>query len=130
METAALIVIVVSGIWLIAVALLMALQPSRFLHLLSLTASNWRVNLTEQGLRLLAGIALIVRADASELPLLFQVGGWFVVASSVVLLLIPLRWHASYAIWWSRKLTLRSVRAIAPVSAAFGAALIYAAFGP
>jgi len=128
MDTAALIIIAASGAWLIAVALLMAFQPSRFLHLLSLTASNWHVNLTEQGPRLVAGRALIVRADASTLPLLFQVGGWFVVASSVVLLLMPLRWHAGYAIWWSRKLSVGSVRGIAPVSAAFGAALIYAAF--
>ena len=128
MDIAALIVIVTSGAWLIAVALLMALQPNRFLHLLSLTASSWRVNLTEQGLRLVAGAALVIRADVSKLPMLFQVGGWFVVASSVVLLLMPLRLHAAYAIWWSRKLTLGAVRAIAPVSGAFGAALVYAAF--
>lgn len=128
MNTAALTVIGASGLWLIAIAWLMAFRPTGFLHLLSLTASNWRINLVEQGLRLVAGLALIVRADASKLPLLFEVGGWFIVASSVVLLLMPLRWHAGYAIWWSRKLTIRSVRAIAPLSGAFGAALIYAAF--
>lgn len=128
METAALIVIASSGVWLIVVGFLMALHPSRFLYLLSLTASNWRVNLAEQGLRLLAGGALVIRADDSKLPLLFEVGGWFVVASSVVLLSMPLRWHATYAIWWSRRLTLSAVRGIAPVSGAFGAALIYAAF--
>ncbi len=127
MNSAALTVIAASGVWLIAVACLMAFRPTRFLHLLSLTASSWRINLAEQGLRLVAGFALIVRADASKLPLLFEVGSWFIVGSSVVLLLMPLRWHAGYAIWWSRKLTTRSVRAIAPVSGALGAALIYAA---
>lgn len=128
MNAAALLVIVASGGWLIAVAVLMAFQPRRFLHLLSLTASSWRVNIIEQGLRLIAGIALVVRADASKVPLLFNVGGWFVVASSIILLMVPLRLHAGYAIWWSRKLTDRSVQAIAPVSCAFGGALIYAAF--
>ena len=127
MDTAALILVAASGVWLIAVAFLMALQPSRFLHILSLTASNWRVNFTEQGLRLIAGLALVVRADVLKAPLLFEVGGWFVVASSVVLLLIPLRWHAGYAVWWSQKLPIGAVRGIAPLSGAFGAALIYAA---
>lgn len=127
MDNVALAIIIASGLWLIAVAHLMAFQPRRFLHLLGLTASSWRINITEQGLRLIAGLALIVRADAAKLPTLFYVGGWFVVASSVALLIIPLRWHAEYAIWWSRKLTFRSVRAIAPLSAAFGVGLIYAA---
>lgn len=127
MNAAALSIIVASGLWLLAVAVLMAFKPRRFLHLLSLTASSWRVNLTEQGLRLVAGLALVARADASKLPLLFDVGGWFVVASSIILLSIPLKWHAGYAIWWSRKLTVRSVQAVAPFALAFGSALIYAA---
>lgn len=127
METGALIVIAACGLWLVAVASLMTLQPRRFLHLLSLTASSWRVNLTEQGLRLLAGLALMIRAEEAKLPTLFHLSGMFIVASSLVLLLIPLRWHAGYAIWWSRRLSLSSVRAIAPVSAAVGAGVIYAA---
>lgn len=127
MDAAALLVIVASGTWLMAVAVLMAFKPRRFLYLLSLTASSWRVNLTEQGLRLIAGLALVARADVSKLPLLFDIGGWFVVASSVVLLVISLKWHAGYAIWWSRNLTVRSVRAVAPLALVSGTALIYAA---
>ena len=76
---------------------------------------------------MVAGLALISRAEVSKLPIFFHVSGLFVVASSVVLLIIPLRWHAGYAIWWSRKLSLNSVRAIAPVSAGFGVLVIYAA---
>jgi len=105
----------------------MALQPRRFLDLLSLTASSWRVNLTEQGLRIVAGLALIGRAEVSKLPTLFHLSGMFIVASSVVLLLIPLRWHAGYAIWWSRRLSPGLVRAIGPVSAAIGVGIVYAA---
>jgi len=127
MQTIAFLVVAASGLWLVGVGLLMALRPRLFLHLLSLTASNWRINVTEQGLRLLAGLALIVRAGSSKLPGLFEAGGWFVVASSVALLMIPLRLHAAYAIWWSRKLKLWAVRAIAPLSAAFGIGLAYAA---
>ena len=127
METTALLVVAAMGLWLLATALLMALRPLRFLHVLSLTASNRRINNMEQGLRLLAGLALITRAGASKLPELFEVGGWFIVTSSVILLVLPLRWHAAYAIWWSLKMKPWAVRAIAPMSAAFGIGLVYAA---
>ncbi len=103
----------------------MAVRPDRCLHILSLTASNHRVNLTEQGLRLLAGIAMVVRAPLSKLPDVFEMGGWFIVATSVALMIIPLRWHSGYAVWWSKKLPFWAVRAVAPFSISAGAALVY-----
>ena len=128
LATAAFLLVLAAGLWLVAVAGLMALRPGLFLRLLGLTASSWRVNVAEQGPRLIAGAALIVHAPASKLPALFEAGGWFVVASSVCLLAVPLRWHAGYAIWWARRLKPAAVRAIAPFSAAAGAGLIYAAW--
>ena len=127
METTALLVVAAMGVWLVATALLMAVRPLSFLHLLSRAASSRRINNIEQGLRLLAGLALIIRAGDSKLPGLFEVGGWFVFSSSVILLVMPLRWHAAYAIWWSRKLKPWAVRAIAPMSAALGIGLVCAA---
>ena len=86
METIALLLVAATGLWLVATALLMAVRPLTFLHLLSRTASSRRINNTEQGLRLLAGLALVTRAGASKLPELFEVGGWFIFTSSVILL--------------------------------------------
>lgn len=70
MTTAALFIVLTSGAWLIGVAFLMAFKPRQFLDLLSLTAANWRINVIEQGLRLVAGLALIARGEASKLPTL------------------------------------------------------------
>lgn len=125
MQLAALTILCVSGLFLIGVGVLMALDPQRCLHILSLTASSHRVNLTEQGLRMLAGAALIVRSDLSKVPALFEVGGWFIVVSSLFLMIIPLRWHAGYAIWWAARLPLWGVRLVAPLSISAGATLIY-----
>ena len=132
MQTFALVVVAVSSLWLIAVGFLMALRPRYCLHLFSrmaasLEAGNWRLNLTEQGLRLLAGAALIIRSPASKLPLLFEVFGWLVVVSSVLIIVAPMRWHAAYGTWWSRRLTPLVVRILSPLSAVAGAGLIYAA---
>lgn len=127
MQEAALIVLAAASLWLVAIGVLMAAEPRRFLRLLALTAASHRINLTEQGFRLIAGAALIVRAPSSKLPGLFEIGGWFVLLSSVLLMIVPLRVHAGYAIWWSRTLRPWTVRFIAPLSAAAGAGLLYAA---
>lgn len=116
-----------AGLWLIATSALMALQPARALHILSLTASTRRINSIEQGLRLAAGAAMILRAPASKLPQVFEVAGWFIVLTSLVLLVLPLRWHAAYACWWADRLAPAAVRAVAPFAALGGAGLIYLA---
>lgn len=128
MQEAALVVVAAASVWLIAIGLFMAVRPGRALRLLSLTASSHRINLTEQGFRLLAGAAVIVRSASSKLPDLFEIGGWFVVISSLLLMLLPLRWHAGYAIWWSRNLPTWAVRVIASLSVAAGVGLLYASF--
>lgn len=74
-----------------AVSFLMALRPDYSLELFekmasSLGASNWRVQLTEQGLRIVAGVALIVRAPESKLPMGFEVAGWCLVITSLLIL--------------------------------------------
>ncbi len=143
MSTAALIILAMASVWLITVAGLMLFAPSRALAMLRLTAASRTVNNVEQGLRLVVGAApvdyrstgrtlvvgaaLVVRAPASLFPLAFEVAGWFVVASSIALLVMPLRWHSSYARWWADRLGPRSVQALAPFSAAAGLALLYAA---
>ena len=116
-----------AGLWLIATGAFMAVWPKRALHVLSLTASTRTVNNVEQGLRLLAGVALLLRSPASKLPDVFVVAGWFIVLSSLILLVLPLRWHSAYACWWADRLAPVAVRAVAPLSALAGLGLIYAA---
>ena len=70
MQTVAFIVVAAAGLWLVGVALLMALRPRRSLDLLDLmvkklSAAKWPLTLTEKGLRILDGAALIVRSPAS-----------------------------------------------------------------
>lgn len=106
----------------------MALRPQRALHILSLTANSHRVNLSEQVPRLLAGAAMVVRADASKLPQLFEIAGGFIAVSSIVLMVIPLSWHNGYAVWWAKRIPPMAVRAIAPFSILGGVGLIWAAW--
>ncbi len=132
MQTIALIVVTAAGLWLVGVAVLMALRPRYCLRLLgtmsaNLERSNWRLQFTEQGLRVLAGVALIVRAPASRLPPVFEVAGWLLVATSLLIMAAPIRWHGAYGMWLLKRLTPLMLRILCAVPAAAGAGLIYAA---
>jgi hypothetical protein len=133
MQAIALIVVAATGVWLVGVALLMALRPRYCLELFAkmsgnLERSNWRLQFTEQGLRVLAGVALIVRAPASKLPLVFEVAGWLLVATSVLIMIAPIRWHGSYGRWWVGRIAPLAIRVLSPVPMMAGAGLIYSAF--
>jgi hypothetical protein len=133
MQAIALIVVAAAGLWLVGVAFLMALRPRYCLQLFErmsakLERSNWRLQFTEQGLRVLAGVALIVRAPASKLPLVFEVAGWGLVASSLLIMVAPIRWHGAYGRWWVGRIAPLAVRVLSPVPMMAGAGLIYAAF--
>ena len=130
--TLAFVIVAAAGLWLAAVALLMALRPNYCLHLLAkmtanLEASNWRLQFTEQGLRVLVGAALIFRSPASKLPLTFEVAGWLLVASSLLIIVLPIRWHGNYGAFWVERLTPWVIRVLSPVPAIAGVGLIYAA---
>ena len=132
LQTIVLFIVIGSGLWLVAISFLMALRPRYCLELFekmtsSLTASNWRVQLTEQGLRIVAGAALIVRSPFSKLPLAFQVAGWCIVGSSLMILALPIKWHGSYGHWCSRWLSPFVIRVLSPVPAIVGAGIVYAA---
>jgi hypothetical protein len=133
LQSAALIIVIAAGLWLAGVGALMAFRPSYCLELFehmmaNLEASNWRLNITEQGLRIVAGAALVMRAPASRLPMAFEVAGWILVASSVVILIVPVRWHGAYGRWWVGRIAPLAVRVLSPVPVLVGAGLLYAAF--
>jgi len=132
LQAAALVVVIASGLWLAAVGVLMAVRPGYCLHLLermtvSLEGGSWRLNLIEQGLRILAGAALVVRAPSSKLPLVLEIAGWALVLSSAMILLLPMRWHAAYGrlLLWALKPA--TVRLASPLPVLAGTGLIYAA---
>src|ERR1700733_11943037 len=103
----------------------MAVRPRYGLDLFekmisNLDAGNWRLNLTEQGLRIVAGAALIVRSPLSKQPLAFELAGWCLVGSSLLILALPIRWHGSYGHWWSRRLTPLALRVLSAVRRSWG----------
>jgi hypothetical protein len=132
LQAVALIVVAAAGVWLFGVAVLMAVRPRTCLQLLetmtaNLERSNWRLQFIEQGLRVLAGAALIVRAPVSKLPTTFEVAGWILVATSLLIMALPIPWHGKFGALWLPRLTPFLIRSLSVFPAIAGPGLIYAA---
>lgn len=127
MATIATAIVIFAGLWIIWTGIGMLVEPQRMRELLAMMASNQRINLTEQSLRALVGIAMIVHTDAAKFPTFFLIAGGFLVVTALALALIPLRWHAGYAIWWADRLRPWMVRLLAAPAVGLGGLLIWAA---
>ena len=118
-------VTVAVGVWLIGIGVFMLIQPLRALSALARMGGSATIHIGEMGLRILAGAAIVLAAAGSRFPLPMMLVGGFLIASAIVLLILPRRWHAAYSTWWSGRIPVPLVRLIAPVSWAMGATLIW-----
>ena len=80
-------------------ALFILVRPAAGRRYLLAFASTLRLHLLEQGLRLLAGACLITAAALSAWPLFFTTFGWLLIGTSIMLLILPWRWHRRFAQW-------------------------------
>ena len=78
------------------------------------------INIAEQALRFSFGLAMIGAAPLSRFPDAFQWIGLFIAATSLLILLVPRRWHHGYAVWWADTLHPVVVRLLAPISPHIG----------
>ena len=113
LQTIALGVILVAAGWLLVVGLVCAIRPELALAKLGRMGSTWPIQIGEHGLRALAGAALVVRADYSGAPHIFSIAGWFILLSSVAILVAPRRWHQAYSQYWAMRLPPVLVRFMA-----------------
>jgi hypothetical protein len=88
--------VVAFGGFLIGSAGLIATNPRLAERFLRSFASSARAHYLEQVLRLIVGGATVIFAPAMWYPKLFEVFGWLMVLTTVVLLLLPWRWHHEF----------------------------------
>ena len=119
--------IVIAAGWLAFAAGVMAFAPALAQRTLASMASTALVHFGEHAARALVGIALVIRADFSKAPLFFEWGGWFIIASSVLIMIAPKRWHRNYALWWAERIPLIAYRLFALPTMLFASWLAYAA---
>ena len=116
---------VVAGLWLIGLGIWMMTRPHQALQVLNRMGGTPAIHVGEMSVRIAAGLVLLLAAERALYPTLIAVIGGFLVASAVVILLLPRRWHAAFSTWWAQRIPVRAVRLIAPLSCIMGVALIW-----
>ncbi|QZH75951.1 MAG: hypothetical protein JY451_05075 [Erythrobacter sp.] len=119
--------ILIAALWLGLVAVIMALSPQVAVRSLAAMGSTRAIHFGEHVPRALVGAAMILRAVESKAPLLFELGGWFLVASSIVIMVAPRQWHNHYSAWWAERIPPWVFRALALPTLLLGGGLAYLA---
>ena len=121
--------VIMFGIFTILVGFLMLFAPQKAREILRKAGSTNVINYTEITLRMIPAAALVLVADLSKFPAFFSVLGWFMLATSMVLYVVPRSMHHQYALRSAEMLSPFYLRLISPLSMFFGGMLIYAVLG-
>ena len=113
--------------WLAFVALICLFAPARARAGLASMGSNATIQFGEHIPRAIVGIAFVARAAESKVPMVFSIFGWFLLASSLMIMLAPRAWHQAYARWWAERIALSFYRVAAIPTLFVAAAIVYAA---
>jgi uncharacterized protein YjeT (DUF2065 family) len=96
-EIVAATIIAFAALYLMVLAAASFFAPARATLFLNGFAGSARAHVTEMLIRITVGCSLIVHAPHMLFPTIFLLAGWVLVLSSVVLLLLPWRWHQRFA---------------------------------
>jgi hypothetical protein len=125
MEVLAKYIVIFFGFFLIGVGFLILLTPSRAREIIKKAGSTPLINYAELTIRMIPAAGLILYADLCKFPEFFKLLGWFMLATSVILLMAPRKYHHGYALWCAKLLTPGHIRLVFPFSFLFGGFLLY-----
>jgi len=119
-------IVIAFAVFIIGVGFLMLLDPQKARELLKKAGSTPLINYGELILRMIPAAGLILCAEVTKFPTFFSILGWFMIGTSVLLMLLPRKYHHAYALKCADILTPGRIRTIAPLSFIFGGFLLYA----
>jgi len=90
-------VVVLAGLYLVALAIASLLAPGRVEHFLSCLVGSAAAHYSELGIRLVVGGSFLVHSPNMLFPPVFRLFGWILVMTTVLLLAVPWRWHHRFA---------------------------------
>jgi len=96
-EVLALTVVVLAGLYFIALAAASLFLPARASRFLIGLATSAIKHYAEMFSRLVVGAALIVLAPGMPLSSAFSLFGWLLLVTTAGLLLVPWQWHHRFA---------------------------------
>lgn len=90
-------VVTAFGLFLVGLAVVIVVAPSRAERFFRGFASSALTHYTEQAVRLIVGAAIVSFAGSMRHPEVFTLFGWLMLVSTAGLLLIPWQWHHKFS---------------------------------
>ncbi|MEO8002401.1 MAG: hypothetical protein ABI644_11035 [Arenimonas sp.] len=122
----ALVVVLLAGLYLLILALVAFLKPEKASGFLLGFASSASFHYLELSIRMVIGVAFVVRAPLTMFPEILTIFGWVLIGTTACLFLIPWQWHQKFS-KWSVPQALRQLNLVAISSLALGGFIIFAA---
>jgi len=113
------ILVLLTGLYLIGLAVGLFLSPARARGFLGGFASSAFTHYLELVLRLIAGGAILLCAPQMLFPNFFVIFGWILVVTTVGLFAVPWQWHRRFA-QWDVPYATRNLRLVAGASFVLG----------
>lgn len=113
------ILVLLTGLYLIGLAVFSLLSPARATRFLGSFASSAFTHYLELVLRLIAGGAILLYAPQMLFSGFFLIFGWVLVVTTVGLFAVPWQWHHRFAQWGVPYAT-RNLRLVAVASFVLG----------
>ena len=118
-------VVILFGVYIILIGFLMLIKPKVARSTLRKAASTNFINYAEITIRLMIGIALIIYADFSKFPEGFNVFGWFLAITSLILYVVPRHMHHAFSMKSADILRPIYFQLVSPFAFLFGGLIIY-----
>lgn len=117
--------IILFGIFFICIGLLMLFNPKKANDILRKAGSTNFINYAEITIRIIPAVGLILAADNSKYPAIFNIFGWFMLLTSLVLYFVPQQLHHNFSVKAADMLKPYYFQLISPFSFLIGTLLIY-----
>lgn len=126
LEMLAFIAIVLAAIYLLVLAKVSLFTPAKASTFLLGHAATARLHYLELGIRIVLGVAFVIRARLMVFPEIFIIFGWVLIGTTASLLLIPWQWHRRFTLN-AVPHALRHLKLVAICALVFGGFILFCA---
>lgn len=118
-------ILILFGVFIIFIGVVMLVKPNQARNTLRKAGSTNFINYAEITFRLIPAIALLVYSEYSKFPEAFDIFGWIMLITSLILYVVPRKIHHKFSMKSADILKPIYFQLISPFAFLFGGLIIY-----
>ena len=118
-------IIILFAVFIIFIGFIMLFNPKKARATLRKAGSTNFINYAEITMRLIPAVALVLYAHSAKFPEAFQIFGWIMIITSLILYLVPRKIHQQFSMKGADILKPIYFQLISPFAFLFGGLMLY-----